>query len=281
MARVNRGAVLAVVRRDLRTVVRNRVVLGFFVLLAVVMLLLPPVTVALAGATGAGSGSPAPLLPMLARLPGDLVESLPADVHRQIVALLVFAAVPLYLLAPLLLGALTAADNVAGERERGTLEVLLHSPLTDGELLAGKLVASWTVATVGGGVLAVAYAAVAEIMLGRYGMPAVFPNRAWVVLLLWVTPAAAAVGAGVILAAAGRLRTAREAGKVAVFFVLPVAALMAAQVAGFVVLDALTLGVVGLVCWLLFVGLLRGARRAFRRDRLLTRDDAPGVGVGG
>src|SRR5690554_2695401 len=138
MARVNRGAVLAVVRRDLRTVVRNRVVLGFFVLLAVVMLLLPPVTVALAGATGAGgSGSPAPLLPMLARLPGVLVESLPADVHRQIVALLVFAAVPLYLLAPLLLGALTAADNVAGERERGTLEVLLHSPLTDGELLAG------------------------------------------------------------------------------------------------------------------------------------------------
>ena len=50
--------------------------------------------------------------------------------------------VSLYLFFPAVLAALIAADALAGERERKTLETLLATPLTDGAILFGKAFAA-------------------------------------------------------------------------------------------------------------------------------------------
>jgi ABC-type Na+ efflux pump permease subunit len=268
---MNRGAVLAIAGRDLRIVARNRGVLIPLLIVPTILLLAPPLTLVLTAA--APDALAAELAPLLTRLPAELSDGLPSEPARAAaVLLLVYVFAPLYLLVPMMVASVTAADSVVGERERHTLEGLLHSPTTDRELLIGKLLTPWCVAVVAAVLGALAYGAVANMVLAQHGLPASFPNVAWAVLAVWVSPAAAAFGAGLILVLSHRLKTFQEATQVAGIVVLPIVGLVVAQAAGVVLFDVLLLALVGCLLWLLTLLLLNVAGRSFTRDRLLTRD---------
>ena len=50
---------------------------------------------------------------------------------------------PLFLIVPLMVSAVLAADAFAGEKERRTLESLLHLPVSDRDLFVAKLMVSF------------------------------------------------------------------------------------------------------------------------------------------
>lgn len=269
--RLDRRVVVAVAARDLRVASRSPLVTVPTVVVPVLVLFTGPVVLLLAP-TAVADALAAELLPLLTRLPDAVLADLPVDPGaRAIVLLLVFVYAPLLLVVPVVVSAVTAADSVAGERERGTLEGLLHTPTTDRELAVGKLLAPWTVAmtiTVGG---AVAYGALANLALARFGLPPSFPNLAWVVLVVWVAPATAGLSLGTIVALSARVRTFQEASQLGGLVVVPVVALVVAQIAGVVLFDSAVLAVLGGVLWVLALLVVRLARRSFRRDRLLSR----------
>jgi ABC-2 type transport system permease protein len=268
---MNRTAVLAIAGRDLRIVARSRSVLIPLVIVPIVLLLAPPLTLVVT--VSAPDALAAELAPLLARLPVDLSDGLPQEPARATaVLLLLYVFAPLYLLVPAMVASITAADSVVGERERQTLEGLLHSPTTDRELLVGKLLTPWGVAVVAAVLGAVAYGAVANMVLAQHGLPRSFPNIEWTVLAVWVSPGAAAFGAGLIVVLSNRLKTFQEATQVAGIVVLPIIGLVVAQFAGVLVFDVVLLALVGAVLWLLTFLLLNMAGRSFTRDRLLTRD---------
>jgi ABC-type Na+ efflux pump permease subunit len=268
---MNRAAMLAIAGRDLRIVARSRAVLIPTIAVPMVLLLTPPLT--LLAARTAPDSLVSALFPLLTRLPVEMFDQLPNEPARQaVVLLLVYVFAPLYLLVPVMVASVTAADSVVGERERGTLEGLLDSPTTDRELLIGKLLVPWGLATVVSALGAVAYGAVADLVLSQYGLPPSFPNIEWAVLVGWVAPAAAAIGLGLIVAAINRVKTFHEASQIIGIIVLPIVALVVAQAAGVVLFDAAVLALFGTVLWLVALLLLRASARSFRRDRLLTRD---------
>lgn len=270
-ARLNRAAILAIAGRDLRNVARSRAVLFPLLVVPALLLLTPPVTLVVANA--APESLAAELAPLFTRLPADLADRLPTEPsHWAVVLLLVYVFAPLFLLVPLLVASMTAADSVVGERQRRTLEGLLHTPTTDHELLLGKLLTPWAMAMAVALIVAVVYGAVANTVLAQYGLPAAFPNLVWAVLVIWVSPAAAAFGVGLMVALSARVKTFQEANQVAGFVVLPIAGLVVAQAAGVVLFDGALLGLLGGVLWLLTLVLLRVADHNFRRDRLLIRD---------
>lgn len=270
-ARLNRTAVLAIAGRDLRIVARSRAVLFPTIAVPLVLLLTPPL--ALVVARTAPESLASLLASLLARLPVAMLEQLPDEPARQaVVLLLVYVFAPLYLLVPVMVASVTAADSVVGERERETLEGLLDSPTTDTELLLGKVLAPWGLATVVSALGAVAYGLVANLVLAEYALPPSFPNAEWGVLVCWVAPGAAAIGLGLIVAASSRLKTFQEASQIIGIVVLPIVALVVAQVAGMVLFDVRMLLAFGAALWLAASLLLRAAARGFTRDRLLTRD---------
>src|SRR5690606_13395110 len=129
---------------------------------------------------------------------------------------------PMLLLVPLMTASVIAADSIAGERERRTLEGLLLTPLSDRELLAAKLLGAWLPAVVigiGGGV---AYAVVADLAALGAVDGLLFPNVLWLLLVFWVGPAMAAVGLGLTVVVSARVTTVQEAFQVAGLVVLPV-----------------------------------------------------------
>lgn len=270
-ARGNRAAVLAIAARDLRIVLRSRAVLVPTLAVPIVLLLTPPLTL-LAARTAPASLARASAS-LVTRLPAGVVEHLSSRPAAQAVVLvLVYVFAPLYLLVPVMVASLTAADSVIGERQRGTLDALLNSPTTDRELLLAKSLAPWIVATVVSAVGAVAYGAVSNAVLSAYALPPSFPNREWAVLVVWVAPAVAAIGLGMVMAASPRVKTFHEASQLIGIVALPIVALVVAQAAGLVLFDATLLLALGGVLWLAAVLLLRTAARSYRRERLATRD---------
>ena len=186
----------------------------------------------------------------------------------MVVYLLVYMIAALYLLLPTIVAIGFAADSFAGEKERKTLEALLYTPTTDWELLLGKLLSAWlpALAVAWGGFLL--YTVMANLaawpVMGRL----FFPTTMWVILAVWVAPAAAALGLGTTVLISSRARTFQEAYQLGGVVVLPMVGLLAAQVFGGMVFSAWLVALLGLLFWAIDAALLWFGRRAFRRSKL-------------
>ncbi len=66
----------------------------------------------------------------------------------MIVFALVYMLAPMFLIMPLMVSSILAADSFAGEKERKTLEALLYTPTTDRELFTAKLLGAWLTAVI-------------------------------------------------------------------------------------------------------------------------------------
>ena len=94
------------------------------------------------------------------------------------------------------------------------------------------------------------------------------PTRLWLVMILWVAPAVAALGLGVMVRVSARARTAQEANQLGGAVILPLIFLAMGQATGLLLVDLWTAVAIGAGVWLVAVWLIgRGARR-FTRDAL-------------
>ena len=83
---------------------------------------------------------------------GNVIEALPGPIQENIrgdtpqaqaaYAFAVYLLAPIAIIVPLTISSAVGAHTIVGERERGTGEFLAHSPLTEGEIYIGKLIAS-------------------------------------------------------------------------------------------------------------------------------------------
>jgi ABC-2 type transport system permease protein len=177
---------------------------------------------------------------------------------------------PGYLIVPLLVAMVIATDSIAGERERGTLEGLLHSPTSDDELLTGKVLAAWLPAVVVGALGFVAYVITTNLV----GWPVMgslfFPNAMWLTLVVWCMPAIAALGLGIMVFVSLRVRSVRAAHQVAALIVIPVVLLIVVPMSAVLHTSSDVL-VAGSVLWAVVALLGAVARTHVRRDDLATK----------
>lgn len=177
---------------------------------------------------------------------------------------------PLALLVPVLVATVTAADAFAGERERKTLEALLHTPATDVEIFAGKVLASWLPATLTdlGGSLALITTVnvVGHAQVGLY-----LPDAGALLIMLWLGPAAAGLSLTLMVFVSSRVRGFQEATQLGGLVVLPVLGLLATQMTGTLFLGPFALAVAGAVVYAIDLVLVYAGAASFTRDRLFLR----------
>ena len=180
-------------------------------------------------------------------------------------------AAPLFLIVPLMVSAVLAADAFAGEKERKTLESLLHMPMTDREIFVAKLLTAFIPAVVLSCVGFVCFAIVANSAAWPVVHRLFIPTKLWAVMIFWVAPAVAAPGLGVMVRVSARARTSQEANQLGGAVILPLIFLAVGQATGLLLVDITIAIAVGAVVWAVAVWLAaRGARR-FTRDQLATR----------
>lgn len=265
---IDRRAVQALVAHDLTAVRRTPGLWVPIVALPLLLLVLGPAAIAVAARDSNLFGSR-----IIDLVPGRLADPLRTlpEAEQLIVLVLGHLTAPLFLMVPLMVSAVLAADSFAGERDRRTLETMLHTPVPDRELYLAKLVASFLPAVVvawgGFAIFAIVANVAAWEVLGRVFLP----TWRWAVLIGWIAPAAAALGLGVMVRLSIRARSSQEAQQLGSVVVLPFLVLAVAQ-ASYLLLEPVVVGVaVGAAMWAVAAALnLRGAVR-FTRDRMATK----------
>jgi ABC-2 type transport system permease protein len=267
----------AIVRKDLASVVRNRGVRVPLIITPIVVLVVLPLI--LVG--GANILANSAVIPLDGATPFDALADQAASsdlagagaspaARWTVFALEIFLA-PLFLLVPLIVATVIAADSFAGERERGTLEALLHTPTTDRELLLGKFLASWlpavTVSTVGFFVYSVLANLLGWQQLGRI----FFPSPMWLILAFYVAPGIAALGLGIMVIASSRVQSLQAAHQIGSLVVLPILLLLIAQITGVLLFGPMLVLLMGTAIWALAVLMLLLGGQSLRRERLATR----------
>jgi ABC-2 type transport system permease protein len=275
---VNMATVWAIARKDLATVLRNRGVrIPLLITPAIVLLLLPMLLILGGGALAQGlpaglEGAATPFDDLadpetLARIGGGDV---PPAAAWGIFVLEVFLA-PLFLLVPRIVATVIAADSFAGERERGTLEALLHTPTTDRELLTAKFLASWLPAVFVSLVGFALYSLLANGLMWQVLGRIWFPTGTWLLLAFWVAPAIGAVGLGIMVIASSRVQSLQAAHQIGSLVVLPIILLLVAQITGLLLLDNVLVVTMGALLWLIAYTTILVGGRSLRRQRLAER----------
>jgi ABC-2 type transport system permease protein len=234
--------VRAVVRKELREFRRNRFVVGTMVILPVLFLVLPLAT----------------LLSIKAGSPAGSVQS---AVDGQSITMF---------LVPLILPTVIAAYAVIGEREQGTLEPVLTTPIRHEELILGKAIAAIVPS------VAVAYGLFAALVtIVRLAAAPEVVHLVWqpsqFVAVILFAPLLATFSIWVGLAVSVRASDVRVAQQLASLAMLPMIGLLSLITFGVVTPSVgLAIGVAGVLA-LIDIGAWRIVSGMFSRERLLTR----------
>jgi ABC-type Na+ efflux pump permease subunit len=271
---VNWRAIRAIVRKDLKVALQNKgVSIPLVVVPALIMITLPALAALVPLFDDQLSSSFAEFETFLRQMPPSLQAELAGYNEAQtiVVLVLVFMLAPMYLILPLMVASVIAADSFAGEKERKTLEALLYTPTTDGELFLAKALAGWLPAVGVAWAGFVLYAIVANLAAWPTMGGLFFPNAMWLVLALWVAPAAAGVGLGTTVLVSVRAQGFQDAYQLGAIVVLPIVLLFIGQATGVMYFSIWLVFLLGLFFWIVDAALLWLGGRTFHRTELAAR----------
>ncbi len=271
---MNRRAILAVIRKDLKVILGSKGVLIPLIIVPVVIFVALPALASLApGIVNLPGANLSDISDFVGRMPPGLQAQLQGlnETQQIIVLVLVYLLAPMYLIVPLMVASVIAADSFAGEKERKTLEALLYTPTTDQELFTAKVLSAWLPAmgvALGGFVL---YALVTNLAAWQVMGRVFFPNLMWVVLVIWVAPAVAGLGLGTMVLVSSRVSGFQEAYQLGGAVVIPIIILVVGQSTGVMYFSVGLVALLGLVIWLVDAVILWFGIRIFQRGELIVR----------
>lgn len=276
---MNRRAMQAIIRKDLKVVLQSKAVLIPLIMVPLIILVILP---GVGGVLLAGADSDSAWILDFRDEAGLFFDNLPDAINAQverydgevqrityIIFNLLFPA--MYLLLPTMVANVIAADSFAGEKERKTLEALIYAPTTDRELYFAKLLGPWLAGVVVGLLGYAAFAVIVTLTTFGFMNEAFIINPTWLLLILWVAPAASGMGLGAMVLVSSRVSTFQEAYQLGGMVVIPLVLLLFGQLGGIVYLSSLVVIVVGAILWLLTISLIWYGARTFERGALIAR----------
>ncbi len=174
----------------------------------------------------------------------------------------------LFLMIPMMNSTVSASCSFVGEKERGTIETLLLTPMSVRQIFRAKVL----------GCLAISWASSAisfialTIVLGTGDVMLKLPfffNWNWAVLVLLLAPALTVFGVIFMVLVSGKSKSYMEAVQTSSYIVLPIVLLFVGQFSGMFQLNAIALLIIAVVVLILDAVLLFFASRSFTPEKLL------------
>ncbi len=265
-----RRQIAAVVRKDLRVALASKAVTLPLLIVPIIFIVILPVGVALFAPLAAREG--ADVMREFEGFSPTLLASVAGltDPQKVVVIFLEYMMAPLFLILPVMFAGVLAADSFAGEKERKTIEALVYSPIADRDLVLAKMLSAWLPAVVVGAGAFVVYCLTANLAAWPVMGSVFLPTWMWLVLVVWVMPAAAAVSLGATVMVSARANTFQDAYQVGAMVVVPLIAVVVAQATGVIYLSAWWMVALGAVLWAAAALLVRLGGRRFQRARIMT-----------
>jgi ABC-2 type transport system permease protein len=177
----------------------------------------------------------------------------------------------LFMLVPVAIPVMIAAYSIVGEKTTRSLEPLLATPITTGELLIGKCLAAVIpaiLATFGAfGIFALG----SWIIVANKTLLMALLDPRWLVAIFIVGPLLAVLAVSFALMISSRVNDPRVAEQVSMVVIVPVLAGFFGQVAGLFVLNVEIISIVAVVMLVIDAFLIYLTTRLFQREQILTR----------
>jgi ABC-type Na+ efflux pump permease subunit len=266
---------LIVFRKDWLEIRRNsQVLLPIIVVPLMLAVILPVLLFVIPTLSNVSGNIPGGLESMVKNLPSSIRDEIAGMTSQQtilyIISLYFFA--PFFMIIPLMASSVTASDSFAGEKERKTIEALLATPISDSELLFGKILVSFIpsmMVTIGSFIV---YSTVVDVLSYTiFNGRLLLPNLLWIILVFGLAPTVALAGIGLTVMISSRVRGFREAQQISVVLLLPILTLVFGQAVGAIIFGPLVvaalIGIFGIVDIVVFYMSLR----IFRREEILLK----------
>lgn len=263
--------VRALILKDWRELVRTPQVIAPLVVVPLLFVVVIPTAVILFGANDVVGSAIAGLDSFLRNLPAGLLPAGATRAQTIVYAVVVYFMAPFFLLITVMVASVAASSSIVGEKERRTLEGLLYTPLTDRELVLGKVLVSMVPAVVLAWVSFAVYTVLVNALAGPMFGGIFFPTPTWAVIIIALVPLVAFLATSLVVAVSGRSTTVQGAQGTAVLVVLPMIALVVGQATGLLLFDttiALSAAAILLIADVVVFAAVSGQ---VRRERLLTR----------
>jgi ABC-type Na+ efflux pump permease subunit len=266
---------MLVFRKDWREIRRNWQVILPIVVVPVIISVFLPVLLTVISSVGTTSGTPlSGFEALIQNLPnhvrGQLAGMTETEVMIYIMALYFFA--PLFLIIPLMASSVIASDSFAGEKERKTIEALLATPISDGELFLGKMLVSFIPSMIVTILSFVIYSMVFDLLaFSIFNGALLLPNLDWILLIFGLAPTVALASIGLTVMVSAKVKGFKEAQQISVILLIPVLALVFGQVTGALIFGPIViLGLIGLFAIIDFA-VFRTSVKLFKREEILSK----------
>lgn len=234
---MNWSRIRAIVKKDIREISTNRMVVVPMVVVPLILsVVLPAVVTLIAFKMGVaavqGASFIEKIIPMYP-VPAELT----ATVDRIVYIFLNYTFLPFFMIVPIVISTVVAANAVVGEKERKTLETLLYTPVTSRELLVAKELAVFVPAMLITYTSFIGYFLITNgIGLALRGIILV-RSFVWIPGLILLAPAVSLLALSVSILVSLKAKNFMEAQQTAGLVVLPVVALIGAQISGIVIFN--------------------------------------------
>jgi len=227
--------VLLVFRKDWLEIRRNwQVLMPILIVPLLFTVAIPAVVIMIPEFVNVPTSSIAFLQLMVESLPGHVQNQLFGMTEDQVMiyVMLLYFFAPFFLIIPVMASSVIASDSFAGEKERKTIEALLATPITDSELFMGKILVSFIPSMMVTGASFILYSATVNLLtLNKFGS-LLLPNPEWIMLILGLAPTIALAGIGLTIMISARVKGFKEAQQISAVLVVPILAMLFAQVSG-------------------------------------------------
>ena len=260
-----RQAMGAVIRKDLRAITANkRLLIPMLAVPLVLTVFVPSIFLLVLHFVPEETGDMQRLLQLL---PDSLREG---SLEQLAVNTLMNYIMPVFFLViPIMASSIMAASSFVGEKEKHTLETLLYSPLSLGQIFQAKVLASFCMSML---VSFLSFGAMLLVVEGEaFGLLGILlvPAPSWLAVLFLVSPGLTLLAVTLIVRGSAKAQTVEEAQQGAVFLVLPVLLLLVGQFTGFLLVSLWILLGLGAALLLLGVALLKRSLGRWQYERLL------------
>lgn len=160
-----------------------------------------------------------------------------------------------FLIIPIMASSIMAASSFVGEKEKHTLETLLYSPLSAGQIFRAKVMASFLLSMTVSMISFLAMVAVVETEVFFLMGSLLLPDINWLIVLLLLSPSVSLIAITLIVRGSAKAQSVEESQQSAVFLIIPVLLLIVGQFSGVMLLNVWLLLGLSILCagaaWLL------------------------------
>ncbi|MEM2874577.1 MAG: ABC transporter permease subunit [Candidatus Hadarchaeales archaeon] len=258
---MRRDRVWEIAKKDMASARKHRYVLyGMVVLPLVLSVVLPIVYIY-------------PVLNMELPLSEELPPFAPAGLpyREAMVMAVVNMTLLLFMVIPVMVPSVIASYTFVGEKVNRQLEPLLATPVTDSEILAGKMLGAFLPAMLATGLSFVCLTVVVDVLTFQALGHLLLPNLLSVAVLCVYCPLMALFSVSFCVLVSSKVSDVRAAMQIGSIPILPFIAFYMMYMIGAISLNPLSLGLFAAVLGLADAGLFLLSKATFRREEILTR----------